>query len=275
MFHPMGKQHEEKLRELLQRMSTAYDMRDLAQRFHHLVEEIRKGIPEKKRISYGRYSIIRELGESLYPMMAHMDIPAFCNELFHCHDADPFVRSMAVEIYSIMGVEIGDLEPVLQLFEEAAGDKQWEVRECSAGFIRKVVKAYPESLHDWYLKMVTHSDNMKRRFASESLRPVAENRYFKKNPEFPFSIIEHLFHESHPYPRTSAGNSLSDWMRVDGEYTLAVIKKLASNGDSNSHWIAYRACRNIVKKEPIMVMDMLGVDEYRYKDRNYYRKDYQ
>ena len=45
--------------------------------------------------------------------------------------------------------------------------------------------------------------------------------------------------------------------------------------DGNSRWIATRACRNLVKQEPVRVMDLLGVDEYRYKDRVYKRSDYQ
>lgn len=34
------------------------------------------------------------------------------------------------------------------------------------------------------------------------------------------------------------------------------------------------ACRNLVKKEPLKVMDLLEVDEYRYKKKRYMRDDY-
>ena len=50
---------------------------------------------------------------------------------------------------------------------------------------------------------------------------------------------------------------------------------LVERGDKNSYWIAYRACRNLVKKEPIKVMDLLKIDEYKYKNRIHRRSDYQ
>ena len=64
-------------------------------------------------------------------------------------------------------------------------------------------------------------------------------------------------------------------MRINLEYTLPVVKGLASNGDDNSYWIASRACRNLVKKEPLLVMDILRTDHYKYKDRDFRRADYQ
>ncbi len=51
------------------------------------------------------------------------------------------------------------------------------------------------------------------------------------------------------------------------------MKKLAGSGNDNSYWIAYRACRNLVKKEPVLVMDILKIDRYKYKDRDVERKD--
>ena len=109
---------------------------------------------------------------------------------------------------------------------------------------------------------------------AESLRPVSDNRWLHKQPDFAFSIIKHLFKEPEPYPRTSVGNNLSDWMRVDEKRTYPVVERLAKNGDKNSHWIAYRACRNLIKKEPEKVMDLLNVKQYKYKDRVYFRRDY-
>lgn len=102
---------------------------------------------------------------------------------------------------------------------------------------------------------------MQRRFACESLRPVADNDWFKKHPDFALSIIKNMFTESSAYPRTSVGNSLSDWMRIDQERTLKTVRELVASGDKNSYWIAYRACRNLVKKEPLLAMDILKTDQ--------------
>ena len=95
-------------------------------------------------------------------------------------------------------------------FEKAAVDENWEIRERSAGFICKLIKKYPERMKRWYLKQVKSKNPMLRRFASESLCPVADNLWFKKHPEFAFSIINNLFKESIPYPGTSVGSNLSD-----------------------------------------------------------------
>jgi hypothetical protein len=62
---------------------------------------------------------------------------------------------------------------------------------------------------------------------------------------------------------------------VDENIAWPIVEELASNGDQNSHWIAYRACRNLVKKEPLKVMDLLGVEEYKYKSRIHKKEDYQ
>ena len=88
-------------------------------------------------------------------------------------------------------------------------------------------------------------------------------------------MLRKLFRESSSYPRTSVGNNLSDLARRLPELVYGLVGELVEGGDGNSRWIATRACRNLVKQEPVRVMDLLGVDEYRYKDRVYKRSDYQ
>jgi 3-methyladenine DNA glycosylase AlkC len=82
-----------------------------------------------------------------------------------------------------------------------------------------------------------------------------------------------MFREAHPYPRTSVGNNLSDLSKHHPGLIFSIIDELAATGDQNSHWIAYRACRNLVKEYPERVMDALGIDEYHYKDRHFYREE--
>ncbi len=43
---------------------------------------------------------------------------------------------------------------------------------------------------------------MQRRFAIESLRPVVENNWMRRDPEFAFSILELMYKEDAEYPRT-------------------------------------------------------------------------
>jgi hypothetical protein len=48
-------------------------------------------------------------------------------------------------------------------------------------------------------------------------------------------------------------------------------KHLFGCGDPNSDRIAYRACRNLVKKDISRIMNPLGVVAYHYKDRDYFQ----
>jgi 3-methyladenine DNA glycosylase AlkC len=129
-------------------------------------------------------------------------------------------------------------------------------------------------MQKYLLGLVESDDPNLRRFVSETLRPVQENKWFYKEPEFSLSVLRHMFRERDSYPRTSVGNNLSDLARRLPELVYGLVEELVANGDKNSYWIAYRACRNLVKKEPLRVMDLLGVDEYKYKKAVYKRGDY-
>ena len=129
-------------------------------------------------------------------------------------------------------------------------------------------------MKEYLLKLVKSEDANIRRFVAETLRPVQENRWFYRNPDYPLSILRYMFKESSPYPRTSVGNNLGDLARRLPDLVYDLVKELVDSGDKNSYWIAYRACRNLVKKEPVKVMDLLKVDEYKYKKRIYKRSGY-
>lgn len=271
MFKLIDEEEWQKLQQLAKGVNEK-EIENVAIILEEIINSIRDKIPEKKRISLGRYSIIKEVGKLLYPMLKeNTDVFSFGLRLFHLQ-ANAFVRSLAIQIISIYAEESASLTKTLPIFEEAAIDDLWEVRECSAGFIRKLIKAYPKEMKKWYIEQTKKEDDKARRFAIESIRPVADNKWFKNNREFCFDILSLMYKEKAPYPRTSVGNSLSDWARIDKEYTFPVIEKLAKSGDKNSYWIAYRACRNLIKTDTIRVMDILGVSEYKYKDRHFFRK---
>ncbi len=241
-----------------------------------LIRLLHASIPDKKRISIGRYSVVMELGIFILES-GLLDIDEILDAgslLYKNTENDTFVRSLGIQLASLYAQETGDLDPVMSLFRKASEDEDWIVRECSSGFIRKLVKSHNALVKPWYLEMAVSDNPLHRRFASESLRPVAENRWFKNAPDFAFSVLKLLYTESSPYPRTSAGNSLSDWLRINPELTFPVVKQLAESGNPDSHWIAYRACRNLVKKDPLLVLDLLNIDEYKYKDRHFKRKDF-
>jgi 3-methyladenine DNA glycosylase AlkC len=276
MFKLINEKHQVKILTITKLISHS-EIDIIADELYELICEIREDIPEKKRISYGRYSIIKELGLKLYPLLLNnnVDTYSFSLELFENDDFDQFVRSLGVQLISIYGLEEDNIKKVLHVFEKAADDTHWEIQECSAGFIRKIIKKYPIEMKKWYLIQAKSNYPNIRRFSSESIRPVADNIWFENNPDFCFSILKNLFNESDPYPRTSVGNNLSDWSKIDKKRVYDIIEKLVRTKDKNSYWIAYRACRNLVKTEPIKVMDILGVDEYKYKKNIYLRDNYQ
>jgi 3-methyladenine DNA glycosylase AlkC len=103
---------------------------------------------------------------------------------------------------------------------------------------------------------------------------VTQNQWLYNDPEYSLSILRYLFKEKAPYPRTSVGNNLSDLARRLPDLVFRIVKELVESDDKNSYWIAYRACRNLVKKHPLKVMDLLQVDEYKYKGRSHKRVDY-
>lgn len=230
-------------------------------------------IPEKKRISYGRYLVVKFLSKYLYEEFESvgLDTLSVSKELFDKFD-DRYVSPTALSIITFCGLKAYKL--ALPSLEKAAMANNWEVREDAAGFVRKLFKKFPKEMKDYYMKLVKSDNPNLRRFVCESIRPVADN-WFKKDPKTTFEIISHLFKEPNPYARTSIGNNLSDWARIDPEMVYDYVRKLVASGDKNSYWIAYRACRNLVKREPIRVMDLFGVDEYKYKTRVHYRKDYE
>jgi 3-methyladenine DNA glycosylase AlkC len=231
-----------------------------------IIEQLHESIPDDKRISYGIVHTVKELGQFLYNAFGENDINLFSasSALFDSGKTSES-KAVALCILSFYGLE--EPEKVFPYFEAAANDDDWELREISQILFRKLIKPHPDKVKKFLLKMVK-SDNLNcRRFAGETLRPVCENKWFYKNPEYSLSIIKHLFKEGKAYPRTSVGNNLSDLARHLPDLVYNIVEELVESGDKNSYWIAYRACRNVIKKEPEKVMQLLKVTSYKYKDR--------
>jgi 3-methyladenine DNA glycosylase AlkC len=231
-------------------------------------------IPENKRISYGRVHTIKGLAKHLYVCLNAQNASIFeiGSNLF-AHSENVWSTGVALGLLADSG--IADYPPVLPYFESAASSQDWELREFAQMFFRRLVKAHPAEMQAYLLRLVKSEDPNLRRFVSETLRPVQENKWFYKDPEYSLTVLRHLFRERAPYPRTSVGNNLSDLARRLPELVYDLVEELVSSEDKNSYWIAYRACRNLVKKEPVRVMDLLGVDDYRYKKAVYRREDFE
>jgi len=238
-----------------------------------ILEELYNSIPENKRTSFGRVYTVQVLSRYLFSRLVEIgaNVYEIGTTLF---ERSPDFRSKGIALGILSFYGIDDYEKVLPFFEASASSPDWNMREFAQMFFRKLVKKWPDEMKEYLLKLTGSKDPNIRRFVSETLRPVRENRWFYKKPDYSLSILKNLLRESSEYPRTSVGNNLSDLARHIPDLVFELVKELVASGDRNSYWIAYRACRNLVKKEPIRVMNLLHVDEYRYKKRVNRRSEY-
>jgi 3-methyladenine DNA glycosylase AlkC len=229
-------------------------------------------IPDNKRISHGRYYTIKILGEYLYTELLSAGTDVFDIGVKIFNQGTEFrTYGVALSVLSFYG--LGDVQRILPYFEKAAASEHWEAREFAASFFKKLIREHPVKMRTYLLTLVMSEDSNIRRFVSETLRPVVDNRWLNDDPQYSLGILRHLFRESVAYPRTSVGNNLSDLARRNPDLIYTIVGELVAMEDKHAYWIAHRACRNLVKKEPEKVMGLLSVDEYRYKGRVHRRKD--
>jgi 3-methyladenine DNA glycosylase AlkC len=236
-----------------------------------VLDALYAAIPDTKRVSFGRVYTIQELSKHLFSRLteANASVYEIGSAMFQRSDAFGS-KGVALGILSWYGID--DYKRVLPFFDAAASSPSWDTREFAQMFFRKITQKNHEEAKAYLLKLAVSKDPNTRRFVAETLRPVKENRWFYKHPEYPLSILKQLFTESSAYPRASVGNNLSDLARHLPALVFKLATELVESGDRNSYWIAYRACRNLVKKEPARVMDVLRVNEYKYKQKVYTRK---
>ncbi len=239
----------------------------------NVLEILHGNIPENKRISFGRVYTIQVLSRSLFSSLAEINAKVYeISAALFDRSEDFRSKGVALGIFSFYGID--DYQKVLPFFEASASSTDWNMREFAQMFFRKLIQKWPDEMKEYLLKLTLSRDPNIRRFVSETLRPVKENRWLFKNPDYSLTILRNLFRERSEYPRTSVGNNLSDLARHLPNLVFELVKELVANGNCDSYWISYRACRNLVKKEPIRTMNLLRVNEYRYKNRVYRRSEY-
>ncbi len=235
-----------------------------------IFDKLYKKIPDKKRISYGRVYVIKLLSKNIYEKLFERGSVNFevAADLYEKSN-DFKSKGVSLGIISFCGLE--EPKRTLPYFVSAADSPDFDTREMAQMFFRKTIKKHPPTAKKILLNLVNSSYSNIRRFVAETLRPVKENKWFHERPEYPLSILRNLFKESSPYPRTSVGNNLSDLAKQNPKLVYQIVKELVDSGNENSYWIAYRACRNLIKKDKNKVMKLLKVDEYKYKNKTYKR----
>lgn len=242
----------------------------------NILDKIYQNIPDNKRISYGRYYTIKILSKSLFDKLHNHDSIFDSTKCILNETVEYRVRGVCLSILSEYGKNnVSSMKKVIPIFKTYAIDNHWEARENAAGFFQQLIMKYPSEIKPYLKKYSKSANPFLRRFVSESLRPVTYNKWIQQKPQYSISILKNMFKEPVAYPRTSVGNNLSDLSRKNPELIFDIVKDLVESEDKNSYWIAYRACRNLVKKEPIRVMNLLRTDEYKYKNNSYKRSDFE
>ena len=240
------------------------------ERLRELKDDIYAAIPDKQRQSRGITWVVMRVSDLLVENCEQTDrVQKIAMQLYE--QLDESDRLIGVPIFMMASFGKDHPTQALEFFKLAGASSDWVVREFAAAGLHQVIPPNRETIQPWLKITAQDEDPNLRRMVSEALRPVTVNRWLQDEPQYSLEVLRYLFHEHHPYPRTSVGNNLSDLSRKNPELIYSVVKELVGTGDKNSFWIAQRACRNLVKSNPNRVMDLLGVDEYRYKDRQYSR----
>ena len=140
-----------------------------------LCTEIRSMIPENKRISYGMVHVVRQLSDYLFRFFSKENIDYFetAAKWLEC-STDAYNTGVSMEIIACYG--LNNYQEVLPYFKMGAGSGSWEAREMVQIFFRRLIKKYPGEMQIFLLELVQSQDENIRRFAGETLRPVAENK---------------------------------------------------------------------------------------------------
>lgn len=225
-------------------------------------------IPEKRRSSNGITFVVLQLGDKLWSSWNPGTQNLFGRVLDSLWGSaeNHIQKAVLLRLMGHYGV-MTDFFTVTPYIEAAASSEDWILREFSPTFVRMLTKADREQAQRYLLRLVESDNPYLRRLVSESLRPVTDLSWIQKEPDYSLKVLKRLFTEKEEYPRSSVGNNLSDLARKNPELVFSLVRDLVAMEDENAYWIAHRACRNLVKTETERVLDLLGVDEYRYKGR--------
>lgn len=259
---------EKSIHELLTNINKKSDGLKSATQINSIIDKMYALIPENKRISYGIVHTVKLLSDTIFAICNEKKIRpfTFAKQVF---ESSTEYKSQSVALGIITNYGLKNHKKVFTYFKLSAISDNWEMREMTQMFFKKLIQRYPDQMKLFLLKQVNSENPNMRRFVAETLRPVQENKWFYKKPDYSLEILRYLFSEKSAYPRTAVGNNLSDLSRHLPDLIKKIVLELVESGDKNSYWIAYRACRNMVKKNPEEIMKLLKISDYKYKDRVY------
>jgi 3-methyladenine DNA glycosylase AlkC len=115
--------------------------------------------------------------------------------------------------------------------------------------IRPFIRKYPQKCIIQMKKWAVSDNFHLRRLASEGLRPKlpwsAKLDTFVDNPNPVFEILEILKQDPVMFVKKSVANHLTDWLKVNKEPTVELLRRWEVIEDKNTKWIIKRATRKI------------------------------
>lgn len=237
----------------------------------NVLSELYNNIPDNKRSSYGVVHTMKVLTDFLFSEIESTSLSTYAINIYNKakHHNVKGVGLGLITYQSLNNFKFG-----VRYFLDAASSNNWQLREYAQMFFRKVTNKYPEKTQLFLFEQAESEEANIRRFVAETLRPVVENRWILKEPNYSLSVLNKMFNDNNRYVRNSVGNNLSDLSKHHPELILDLVRKLTLSKDINAYKIAWRACRNLVKKYPLEVFGALNTNEYKYKSSIYRRSDY-
>jgi len=115
--------------------------------------------------------------------------------------------------------------------------------------IRPFVRMYPTKTLQRILLWAQSENFHLRRLASEGLRPKlpwsTKLDTFNDNPKPVFDILEYLKEDEVMFVKKSVANHLTDWLKVNKQPAVDLIRKWSKSDNKNTQWIIKRATRKI------------------------------
>ncbi len=115
--------------------------------------------------------------------------------------------------------------------------------------IRPFIRKYPEESLEKMEKWANSPSFHLRRLSSEGLRPklpwAPKLDTFIEHPTPVFAILDQLKQDEIMFVKKSVANHLTDWLKVNQEKTIPLIKDWSASADKNTQWILKRATRTI------------------------------
>lgn len=193
-------------------------------------------IPEKERIgkgiSYLSKNIAKEMVQFLKSKKEIDDITLidFAKEAFNYGD---FIKNRNIQQYALLFAAENIIQnpqifkKLVSMIEKWADHEDWVIRETTGYNILYGVKKDPKLVFPFLMEWIKSDNENLRRIVSESIRPMAEVKWFRdptKN-DIVLEILTTLNKDPSVYVRKSVGNNIKDLTKYMPEKMLNLMEQ--------------------------------------------------